>query len=206
MSVKNRAFALAIGTGALIALSAPMASAASFAGPNGFNNDSVLNLSNNQVPVQTCASAGNTNVATEAQTVTGLLTSIAPSLSTGAVSPTSGNDCTQTPSNTSTTTNSATTASTDPSGSWSWAGHHHSSDPGTSGFNNDSVLNVSGNQVPVQTCASAANTNAATEAQALTSLITTVPTLTTGAVSPMSGNTCSQVPTNGSTTSNTVNS
>jgi hypothetical protein len=106
MSVKNRAFALAIGTGALIALSAPMASAASFAGPNGFNNDSVLNVSGNQVPVQTCASAANTNAATEAQALTSLIT-IVPTLTTGAVSPMSGNTCSQALTNGSTTSNTA---------------------------------------------------------------------------------------------------
>ncbi len=94
MTIKNRAFALAIGTGALVALSAPMASAASFAGPgtSGFNGDSVLNVSGNQVPVQACTSAANANAAIETQAVTSLFTSVLPTLGTGAVSPAQGND------------------------------------------------------------------------------------------------------------------
>src|SRR5579862_7556925 len=55
MSGKNRAFALAIATAALVGFCAPMASAATFGGPNtGFNGDSVLNLSGNQLPINAC--------------------------------------------------------------------------------------------------------------------------------------------------------
>ena len=54
MSGKNRAFALAVATAALVGLSAPVAGAATFSGPNGFNNDSLLNVSGNQVPLQAC--------------------------------------------------------------------------------------------------------------------------------------------------------
>ena len=55
MSGKNRAFALAVATAALVGLSAPVASAASFQGPtSGFNGDSVLNVSGNQLPLQAC--------------------------------------------------------------------------------------------------------------------------------------------------------
>ncbi|MFY9932909.1 MAG: hypothetical protein WAK82_33390 [Streptosporangiaceae bacterium] len=205
MTIKNRAFALAIGTGALVALSAPMASAASFAGPgtSGFNGDSVLNVSGNQVPVQACTSAANANAALETQAVTSLFTSVMPSLSTGAVSPAQGNDCTQSSTNSNTNTVS-TDPSTDPASTMSWGHHHHSS--GTSGFNGDSVLNLSNNQVPIQACSAAANINGATETQALTGLISIVPTLTTGAVSPAQGNTCSQTPSNTNTTSTTTGS
>jgi hypothetical protein len=53
MSRKTRAFALATATAALVGLSAPVAGAATLqGGPSGFNNDSVLNLSGNQIPVQ----------------------------------------------------------------------------------------------------------------------------------------------------------
>ena len=95
MSVKNRAFALAIGTGALIALSAPMASAASFAGPNGFNNDSVLNLSNNQVPIQACNNTIPVNVLGIQVPVTGVAGALSAlgGTSNAANSP----SCTQTP-------------------------------------------------------------------------------------------------------------
>jgi hypothetical protein len=53
-SGKNRAFALAVATAALVGLSAPAAIAAtSQGGPSGFNNDSVYNLGGIQAPVQT---------------------------------------------------------------------------------------------------------------------------------------------------------
>src|SRR5579862_7470008 len=51
---KNRVFAAAVTTAALVVLGAPVASAATFSGPTGFNGDSVLNLSGNQVPVNAC--------------------------------------------------------------------------------------------------------------------------------------------------------
>ena len=50
MSRKNRAFALAVATAALVGVSAPVAHAAS--GPSGFNNDSLVNASGNQLPLQ----------------------------------------------------------------------------------------------------------------------------------------------------------
>ncbi len=68
------------------------------------------------------------------------------------------------------------------------------------------MLNLSNNQVPIQACSAAANINGATETQALTGLISIVPTLTTGAVSPAQGNTCSQTPSNTNTTSTTTGS
>jgi hypothetical protein len=52
MSRKNRAFALAVATAALVGISAPVAHAAS--GPSGFNNDSLVNASGNQIPLQAC--------------------------------------------------------------------------------------------------------------------------------------------------------
>ena len=58
MSGKNRAFGLAIATAALVGFCAPMASAATAqTGPGnntGFNGDSILNLSGNQLPVNAC--------------------------------------------------------------------------------------------------------------------------------------------------------
>ena len=54
MSGKNRAFALAAATAALVGLSAPVAGAATLQGPSGFNNDSILNLSENQLPIAAC--------------------------------------------------------------------------------------------------------------------------------------------------------
>jgi len=52
MSGKNRAFALAVATAALVGFAAPAASASS--NPSGFNNDSILNVSNNELPIQAC--------------------------------------------------------------------------------------------------------------------------------------------------------
>src|ERR1700753_4420407 len=54
MSRKNRAFALTVATAALVGLSAPVAGAATLQGPSGFNNDSLLNLSGNQIPIAAC--------------------------------------------------------------------------------------------------------------------------------------------------------
>ena len=54
MSGKNRVFAAAVTTAALVVLGAPVASAATFSGPTGFNGDSILNLSGNQLPVNAC--------------------------------------------------------------------------------------------------------------------------------------------------------
>jgi hypothetical protein len=211
MSGKNRAFALAVATAALVGLSAPVASAAtSQDGPSGFNNDSVLNVSGNQLPTQTCTSGAPVNTVTSTQTITSALASIVPTISTGDVSPMQGNTCTQ-----STTETNTTTANTAPTAAASENAHSHrsmsrsegsdpSSDPSTSGFNNDSVVNLSGNQLPVQTCTSGAAVNTVTETQALTSLLSILPVLSTGAVSPMQGNTCTQSTTEtNATTANT---
>ncbi len=207
MSGKNRAFALAVATAALVGTSAPVASAAtSQGGPSGFNNDSVYNISGNQLPVQTCTSGAPVNTVTETQTITSGLASILPVLSTGAVNPMQGNTCTQSTTETNTTTaNTAPTAAAsedaDSHTFMSWSeGADPSSDPGTSGFNNDSVLNLSGNQLPVQTCTADAAINTVTETQALTGVLSILPVLTTGAVSPMQGNTCTQSTTETNTT------
>ena len=164
MSGKNRAFALAIATAALVGFCAPMASAATVqGGPNtGFNNDSVLNVSNNQVPLEAC----NNNIPVNVAGIQVPINQIAAAIGLGTGSTgnaTNDPSCVQVPNqeNTSTTdTTPATTESTNTTtwnnpckcggGSWS----HTSSDPSTdnSGFNNDSVLNLSNNQVPIVAC------------------------------------------------------
>jgi len=64
MSRKTRAFALAVATASLVGLSAPVAGAAALqGGPSGFNNDSILNLSGNQIPIQLCNNDIPVNVA-----------------------------------------------------------------------------------------------------------------------------------------------
>jgi hypothetical protein len=163
MSGKNRAFALAIATAALVGFVAPAASAAS--NPSGFNNDSILNVSRNQVPIQAC----NNDVPVNAGFLAGQLglSDIAALLSltnTGSSTTNDNRSCTQTPAQTDPTTVTTNSTSTDPSGgnnnnngcdkcgggSSSWSASDDSAN--TSGFNNDSILNVSNNQVPVQAC------------------------------------------------------
>jgi hypothetical protein len=51
MSRKNRAFALAVATAALVGVSAPVAHAAGPNNTSGFNNDSLVNASGNQIPL-----------------------------------------------------------------------------------------------------------------------------------------------------------
>lgn len=207
MSGKNRAFALAFATAALVSLSAPVASAAtSQSSPSGFNNDSVFNLSGNQLPVQTCTFAGLVNAVTSVPALTSA-TSILPILSTGAITTTQGDTCTQNTAETNTTTTNTapTTSSTDSDGCMSCShGSDVSSDPGTSGFNNDSVLNLSGNQLPVQTCTTGPATNAVTDTQALSAIASLVPILTTGPLSTTQNSTCSQ--STAETNSSSVNS
>src|ERR1700761_9451924 len=158
MSAKNRAFGLAIATAALVGFSAPMASAATIAGPSnsGFNNDSVLNLSNNQIPAQICTFGAGTNTAPVAQTITGTIAGVL-GASTGDTTATQNNTCANGATQTNSTTTNAGSASMGssmpgPSNNWN-------SGPSNSGFNNDSVLNLSGNQVPIQACTFGALTN-----------------------------------------------
>lgn len=209
MSGKNRAFALAVATAALVGMSAPVASAASFQGGpdnSGFNNDSVLNLSGNQLPVQNCTGGAPINTVTTTQTLTAALASVLPTLSTGDVSPTQGDTCTQSSTQTSTTT-ASTAPTTAPSEDTEWDSPmtwseeaDPSSDPSNSGFNNDSVVNLSGNQLPVQTCTGGAPVNTAAITQTLAGALSILPILSTGAVSPVQGDTCTQTSTQTNTT------
>jgi len=163
MSGKNRAFALAVATAALVGMCAPVASAATFSGPSGFNNDSVLNLSGNQLPVQAC------NLAPVAAAL-GLLS---PGNQTSAIN----TSCTQNPAETNTTTTAASSTPT--------AASSTPSDPSadtTSGFNNDSVLNLSGNQLPVQVCNDVLNAVAA------------LGILSSGVISAIQASSCTQNP------------
>ena len=213
MSGKNRAFALAVATAALVGMSAPVASAATFqGGPNGFNNDSVLNLSGNQLPVQACTNGASANTVTNVQAVINGLGSVLPIVSGGAVSPAQENICTQSPtqSNTATADVTSTTPTTAPTaGPVSHVPAVSGSDPTTNGFNNDSVLNLSGNQLPVQACTNGAGVTTATAIQAIIGLVSTVPVvpvLSTGDVTPLQGNACGQTPAQTNTTSTTTGS
>src|SRR5436305_7184475 len=109
MSRKNRAFALAVATAALVGVSAPVAHAAS--GPSGFNNDSLVNASGNQLPVQVCnndipVNAGLGVVQVPVDGVSGALGI----LSTGNITSTVTRHCDQTP--TQTNTSNTTTGNT----------------------------------------------------------------------------------------------
>jgi hypothetical protein len=174
MSGKNRAFALAVATAALVGLSAPVASAASFAGPgshtSGFNNDSILNVAGNQIPVQACNDYVPVNVLGGQADLASIAAALG-LLSSGNQTSSTDTSCTQDPSQsiTSTTTTvpaASTTSNTSNSTGGSSTGG--SSTGGSSnapamtpaaaggsstpGFNNDSIVNLSNNQVPLQVC------------------------------------------------------
>jgi hypothetical protein len=150
MSRKNRAFALAVATAALVGVSAPVAHAA---GPNdtsGFNNDSLVNVSGNQLPVQAC----NNDIPVNAGVLAGQipLSDISAALgllSTSTVTSSVSRDCSQTPSQAITSNTTTGNTTTTAHGPMSPVGHGPND---TSGFNNDSLVNASNNQLPVQVC------------------------------------------------------
>jgi hypothetical protein len=229
MSGKNRAFALAVATAALVGLSAPVASAASFSGPNtsGFNNDSIANVSGNQLPIQACnndipVNAGVLAGQVPLSDITALLGLLNSGRSTSAVT----RSCTQTPTQTDPTTTTTSSTSSDPAGSnnsgmdhsgmgdSSWKGSNDpAGDPAsnnTSGFNNDSIINTSNNQLPIQLCNNDIPVNAGLG-------VVQVPVdgvsgvlgiLNSGPVSSSVTRTCTQTPTqnNPSTTTSTSSS
>ena len=150
MSGKNCAFALAVATAALVGVSAPVAHAAS--GPTGFNNDSLVNVSGNQVPLQVC----NNDIPVNAGVLAGQvplsgISALLGLVNTGNESSSVNRDCSQKPAQsvTSTTTTGNTTSTGTSTGTKAPATH---GPKGTSGFNNDSLVNASNNQVPVQVC------------------------------------------------------
>ena len=105
MSGKNRAFALAVATAALVGLSAPVASAASFQGPtSGFNGDSVLNVSGNQLPLQACNNDIPINGLLGIQVPLSGLSGALGLLNTAPVTSSADRTCTQTPGQTNPTT------------------------------------------------------------------------------------------------------
>lgn len=163
MSGKNRAFALAVATAALVGLSAPVASAASFSGPNsGFNGDSVLNLSGNQLPLQACNNQIPVNVL-GVQVPLSAISAALGVLNGGTTDSSSASQsCSQTPSQSitspvttttspMTTTTTTTTGGPGPKGSTTTT-TTMTGQRGNSGFNGDSVLQVSNNQLPLQAC------------------------------------------------------
>jgi hypothetical protein len=152
MSRKNRAFALAVATAALVGVSAPVAHAAGPNNTSGFNNDSLVNASGNQIPLQAC----NNDIPVNAGVLAGQipLSDISAALgllSTSTISSSVSRDCSQTPTQTNTATTSTGNANTAAAhGPMGGPMSHGPND--TSGFNNDSLVNASGNQLPVQVC------------------------------------------------------
>jgi len=159
MSGKNRAFALAVATAATIGLGAPAASAATFGG-HGNGNGSLINVSNNQVPIQAC----NDLVAVNVLGVQVPLQSIAAALSalsSGDTIATQNSSCAQATIQNNDEGDRAwgsddpgtqlmRAVSEDP-GSESWH-HHHDGRGNDDGNGNGSLVNVSNNQVPIQAC------------------------------------------------------
>ncbi len=222
MSGKNRAFALATATAALVGLSAPVAGAATLQGPSGFNNDSILNLSENQIPIAACNLGVPVNVLLAQIPISGLgIVGGGGALNPTSFSPTTSQNCTQTPSetNTSTTNTDSNNASTPTTTIHhvTIRGHHHSfssttinapADNGPSGFNGDSVLNVSGNQIPVAIC-NAAVPITATGLQVPVSILGGV--FGTGSINSTTSNPsltqgCTQTPSQNNTTTFNTNS
>jgi hypothetical protein len=148
MSGKNRAFALAVATAALVGVSAPVAHAAS--GPSGFNNDSLVNASNNQVPVQVCNNDIPVNAGVLASQVPlSDISALLGLVNTGNESSSVNRDCSQKPAQSVTSTTTTGNSTSTGAGAKAPASH---GPKGTSGFNNDSLVNASNNQVPVQVC------------------------------------------------------
>jgi hypothetical protein len=160
MSGKNRVFALAIATAALVGFAAPAASASS--NPSGFNNDNVLNVSNNLVPLQAC----NNDIPVNAGVLAGQLglSDISALLglvgNTGSATTNDNRNCTLTPSQDNTsTTDTSSMSSHSSGGNNDRCGCNNTGSKGSdhgaaneSGFNNDSILNLSNNEVPIQAC------------------------------------------------------
>ena len=167
MSRKTRAFALAAATASLVGLSAPLAGAATLqGGPSGFNNDSILNLSGNQIPIAACNLGIPVDVLLAQIPITGLGLVGNGTLNSTTMSPTTSQTCapSTTQGNTSTTntnSNNASVPTTRIRHIVARCDCHHSvsatsidapADNGPSGFNGDSVLNISNNQIPATIC------------------------------------------------------
>ena len=137
MSGKNRAFLLAVATAGLIGAMAPAAYAA---GPGG-NNNSVLNISGNQVPVQACNDTVPVNGIGGDVPLSGVAAALS-ALSAGSTNiASSDTSCHQGSNQTDTTTTTTTATGTN-------GPDHHSS----AGGNSNNLVNLSNNQVPLQLC------------------------------------------------------
>jgi hypothetical protein len=219
MSRKNRAFALAVATAALVGLSAPVAGAATLQGPSGFNNDSILDLSGNQLPIAACNLGIPVDVLLAQIPLTGLGLVGDGMLNSTTMSPTNTQTCTQTPTetNTSTTNTNSSNASTPTTTIHHvvFRGRHHRSvsvtdvstpaDNGPSGFNGDSILNASGNQIPVAICNAAVPITAVGLQMPITLIggVLGSGSLNSTTLNPSNTQSCTQTPTE--TNTNTFN-
>jgi hypothetical protein len=208
MSRKTRAFALAAATASLVGLSAPLAGAATLqGGPSGFNNDSVLNVSGNQLPVQLCNNDIPVNVL-GVQVPLSAISAVLGVLNSGALTGSASKTCTQNPTETNTTTTDTgstitTTGSHGPMvvrRGTHFTGHRNS----TNGFNNDSVLNVSGNQLPVQACNNDIPVNVAGVQVPVDGVSGVLGLLNSGPLSSSADRSCTQNPTETNTSTTTT--
>ena len=109
-----------------------------------------MNASGNQLPVQVC----NNDIPVNAGVLAGQIplsdiSAVLGLLSTNTVSSSVTRDCTQTPTQTNTQTTTTGNTTDNAKGPMVPGGHGPND---TSGFNNDSLVNASGNQLPVQLC------------------------------------------------------
>src|SRR5690348_5964651 len=150
MSRKNRAFALAVATAALVGLSAPVAHAAGPNNTSGFNNDSLVNASGNQLPIQAC----NNDIPVNAGVLAGQIPLSDISAVLGLLSTNTVSSSVTLPSRRSSALTRAFALAVATAALVALcamvAGGAGPND--TSGFNNDSLVNASGNQLPVQLC------------------------------------------------------
>jgi hypothetical protein len=140
MIKKSHAFALAVTTVGMIGFAAPMASAATMGSP-------VVNVANNQVPVQACGNDVNTNVGAvqvpaEGAALVGSL--LSPGSSTSATS-NEDRSC------------AMLNEQTNVDGKGGKGGKSGGS--GGSDGSGGSLVNVSNNQIPIQACGNDVNTN-----------------------------------------------
>ena len=231
MSGKNRAFALTVATAALVGLSAPVASAATFDGPGGVSNGGLVNVSGNQIPVQACNDYIPVNILGGQLTLSSIAAALG-LLSTGNQTASSNASCiqnpsesntttvttTSTPPSTSTTTGSASTttgpASTTAGPASTTAGPASTSngpaDPSSgdhaSGISDGGLVNVSGNQIPVQACNDNVPVNAVGVQGLATGLVPALGLLSSGDVWAMQNSSCTQKPSEANSDSVTSSS
>jgi hypothetical protein len=135
MSGKNRAILLAVATAGLIGAMAPAAYAA---GPGG-NNNSVLNISGNQIPVQACNDTVPVNGIGGDVPLSGIAAALS-ALSAGSTDiASSDTSCHQVSNQTDTTTTTTN-------------GTGKGTGGGSAGGNSNNLVNLSNNSVPVQLC------------------------------------------------------